>query len=248
MKILVFVSKWIGMNCLDVLFSKFNEDEYTFVVSNPNADEIISKIENYNHKYMLLNDSTISRIESMNENHFDWLLNLWGGYIFNENLLSRVNNTLNIHPSFLPYGKGRDPVVWAIRFGHPAGVTLHEITAGVDEGPIFYQEEIEYSFPITGKQLYSKVVKRCWESFNEQWPNIRATRLIPKPQNTAKKYKTFRRVDLDSDNFINLNEDSLHKELFLKILAHDFGDEYSLSLKYKDKFFSVKLLMEEKND
>ena len=62
------------------------------------------------------------------ENYFDWLLNLWGNYIFSAELISRAHRSLNIHPSFLPYGRGSDSVVWSIRYGHPAGVTLHQIT------------------------------------------------------------------------------------------------------------------------
>jgi hypothetical protein len=45
MKILVFVLKWIGNEMLDVLFSKFNDDEYTFIVSEPFSDEIIQNLK-----------------------------------------------------------------------------------------------------------------------------------------------------------------------------------------------------------
>ena len=55
MKILVFVSKSIGNELINVLFSQFNDDEFTFVVSGPYSDEIIEKITKKSCKYMILN-------------------------------------------------------------------------------------------------------------------------------------------------------------------------------------------------
>ena len=62
MKILVFVSKWIGNEMLNVLFSKFSDDEYIFVVSEPNSEEIINNIRKNGCQYMMLNQLTIDWI------------------------------------------------------------------------------------------------------------------------------------------------------------------------------------------
>ena len=35
-------------------------------------------------------------------------------------------------------------------------------------GPIIYQEKISYSFPISGGELYEKVVNRAWQIFCEK--------------------------------------------------------------------------------
>ena len=62
MKILVFVSKWIGNELINVLFSQFNDDEFTFIVSGPYSDEIIKKLQKNSCTYMILNQSTINWI------------------------------------------------------------------------------------------------------------------------------------------------------------------------------------------
>ena len=90
MKILVFTSKWIGLKFLDVLFSEFSEDEYIFIVSDPNSDKVIESIKKHGHQHMLLNDSTINWIKSKDEKYFDWLLNLWGSYIFSEDFCEGI--------------------------------------------------------------------------------------------------------------------------------------------------------------
>jgi methionyl-tRNA formyltransferase len=243
MKILVFVSKWVGCKCLKTLFNEFNNDDYLFIVSNPDADKVIELIQKNNHKYLTLDQDAIDFINSHNNCHYDWLLNLWGGYIFNDEILIKAKKSLNIHPSFLPFGRGRDPVVWAVRHSHPAGVTLHQITTGVDEGPIIIQEEIEYSFPINGQELYDKVIDRCWKLFNEQWVNIRSGMDLPVAQKSANA--TYKRKDLLKDRLINLDENELDRNLISKILAHDFGDDYSSIIRYKGKNYTAKLVIKE---
>lgn len=46
---------------------------------------------------------------------------------------------LNCHPGLLPQVRGLDAFKWAIYEGLPLGVTLHEVTAELDAGPIVAQ-------------------------------------------------------------------------------------------------------------
>jgi methionyl-tRNA formyltransferase len=245
MKILVFVSKWIGNKCLNTLFN--NDDDYLFIVSNPDADKIIKSIKKCGYKYLMLNEDAIKFINSHDNDYYDWLLNLWGGYIFDDEILLKAKKSLNIHPSFLPFGRGRDPVVWAIRHSHPAGVTLHQITSGVDEGPIIIQEEVKYQFPETGQELYNRVIDRCWKLFNEKWISIRSSENKPILQKLNNM--TYKRKDLLKDRLINLDENDLYRSLILRIMAHDFcdgnGDGYCSNVKYNNKSYSVRLVIRE---
>jgi len=248
MKILVFVSKWVGLKCLDVLFTDFVDDEYEFIVMEPDAKLIIDTLNEHDYQYKILNDETIDWIQSREDGYFDWLLNLWGGYIFKDDILVKVKKSLNIHPSLLPYGRGRDPVVWSIRYGFPAGVTLHKITSGIDEGPILYQEEIEYEFPITGGELYERVIDRCWEVFSEQWINIRSSSDKEIEQDNKSIIRAFRREDLIQDNIINLDDDLESRNLVIKFLAHDFGEKYSMKIILNNKKYAVRLTFKELNE
>jgi dTDP-4-amino-4,6-dideoxyglucose formyltransferase len=244
MKILVFTSKYIGLDLLDVLFSRFNKDDYMFIVSEPNSKNIIESIEKHGHNYKLLNDATLNWLNEKEIESFDWLLNLWGSHIFSEELIAKAKKSLNIHPSMLPFGRGRDPIVWAIRYGHPAGVTLHEILPSVDKGPIIYQEEVCYDFPITGAKLYEQVIETCIKVFSKQWPILREGNFSVKPQPDGESFKSFKRIDLLDDNVINLDDNIFTKDLLLRILAHDFADDYSIQLINKEKKYSLRLLIQ----
>jgi len=245
MKILVFTSKWVGLKLLDTLFLKYNKDDYLFIVSEPEAEKIIKLIEMNGHEYMLLNDSTINWLESQDEKYFDWLLNLWCGYIFSEQLISRAKKSLNIHPSFLPYGRGSDSVVWSVRHEHPAGATLHEITPEIDNGRIYHQEQVHYDFPTSGGQLYNRVIELSLQIFDDKWPIIRSEKKFDLIDIQKKQNNVFKRKDLFTDGNINLNEDKASKELFLRILAHDFGEDYCFKVFNNNKQYSLRLEFKE---
>ncbi|HRV99376.1 MAG TPA: formyltransferase family protein, partial [Aminobacteriaceae bacterium] len=61
---------------------------------------------------------------------------------------------LNIHGALLPYYRGCNPTQWAIlRDESATGVTLHEVTAGIDEGPIIARKEVPLLFEDTWKDV-----------------------------------------------------------------------------------------------
>ncbi len=47
---------------------------------------------------------------------------------------------VNLHISFLPFNRGAHPGFWCFYDGTPCGVTIHEVDAGIDTGPILAQE------------------------------------------------------------------------------------------------------------
>ena len=96
----------------------------------------------------------------------------------------------------MPYGKGRDPIVWSIINEEPAWISLHKITAGVDEGSIFYQEEVLYDLPISGSELYKEVETRFWQVFNETWASIRSAYLTLPEQRNPLNLKTNKKKNL----------------------------------------------------
>jgi methionyl-tRNA formyltransferase len=241
-KCLVFTSKWVGLKCVEYLINNFINDEYLFVVMEPDREMIVDILSKSGKKYLILDSSTIDYINSAyNDAHFDFLLNLWGGHIFKKPTLLKAKKSLNIHPAFLPYCRGRDPVVWAIRNSDPAGVTLHEISEDVDEGNIIYREEIAYTFPIRGEDLYNKVVDRSWRIFCERWSGLRNFEWETTSQLEASNNdvgKTHKRQDLISDRVIDAEKEPEAFETIQRIMAHDFGD-YSAQIKIGEKIYSV---------
>lgn len=242
MRQLVFASKWIGAQCIDFLLEQFPDDEYTFIVCEPEADVVIEVLNRRKQPYMRFGVDSLNVVRGMDAGHYDWLLNLWGGYIFKHDTLSRVRNSLNIHPAYLPYCRGRDPIVWAIRYGFPAGVTLHTINHEVDEGAIWYREEVPYKLPIRGIDLYDRVIERCLGAFVERWAAIREGSILPLTQSEYQQPQvcyTFKRRDLYVDQCIDVDQNLVAREVVLRLLAHDFEPSYSSKIIIEGKSYNA---------
>jgi len=67
---------------------------------------------------------------------------------------------LNVHPSLLPRYRGVSPVFWQIAAGEPqAGVTIHRMTAGADEGPILSQRRTPIGERDTAGLLFLRLAR-----------------------------------------------------------------------------------------
>lgn len=237
MKILIFISKTTGLECLKFLLQNFRQDDYHIVVSDPDLSLITTYLGDMHIPFFHLdqfkaNDSSET---------YDWLLNLWGGYVFPKSLLEKVKNSLNLHPSLLPHGRGRDPVVWAIKHSHPAGATLHQISSEVDGGDIWFQREVPYTFEERGSEVYERVVKTCIHIFQEKWPLIRTGEVTPFPQASG-VYPTMKRKDLLHDRVITLGPEDNDVLRFIKtVQAHDYFPNYTAILGHNDALYEITL-------
>jgi methionyl-tRNA formyltransferase len=110
----------------------------------------------------------------------------------------------NLHTSLLPANRGANPNVWPLVDGSPAGVTLHQIDAGVDTGPIYAQRAVPVTPDDDAKTLYERLQHAIYELFCEVWPVIVAGSLKPQPQcGTATEHRkadfeALRQLDLDA--------------------------------------------------
>lgn len=65
------------------------------------------------------------------------------------------DGALNVHYAALPLNRGCFPVVWTIASGEAElGVTLHEMTPGIDDGPILAQRRLPYQEGMTAGEAY----------------------------------------------------------------------------------------------
>jgi folate-dependent phosphoribosylglycinamide formyltransferase PurN len=54
------------------------------------------------------------------------------------------NKIVNIHPAYLPHGRGIYPNFWSFFEGFPKGATVHCIDEGIDTGAILFRKEIQF--------------------------------------------------------------------------------------------------------
>ena len=111
-------------------------------------------------------------------------------FLIPESVISLVEGKIiNMHISFLPWNKGSDPNFWSFIENTPKGVTIHRLSAGLDQGAIllqkrmFFDEDIE-TFRSTYEKLNQEIVLLLERYFLEIKNNI----LIPREQPKGGSY------------------------------------------------------------
>jgi|HubBroStandDraft_6_1064221.scaffolds.fasta_scaffold199656_2 methionyl-tRNA formyltransferase len=128
---------------------------------------------------------------------------------------------LNLHPSLLPHGRGKDPNFWAIVESRPFGVTIHHVDAGIDAGDIAFQREIPHGWEDTGKTLYDKATAAIVDLFRESYPRILAFDVPRIAQDHA--VGTFHtRRELDPRSLIELDSPCTPREVLNLLRARTF--------------------------
>jgi len=114
----------------------------------------------------------------------DWLFIIGWSQIAGPEVLGSVRRgALGMHPTLLPEGRGQAAIPWAILKGLPeTGVSLFQLDAGVDTGPILAQVRIPLAPRETAGTLYEKVDQAHRRLIREAWPGLASGRLQGVPQ------------------------------------------------------------------
>ena len=104
--------------------------------------------------------------------------------------IDRYDRVLNVHNSPLPRYRGVSPINWALKNGEANhGVTMHEITPGIDDGPIVAQltysiypeiEEVE--------DVYRRALEFGWVLFRETMPLLDDIQAVAQDHASATYY------------------------------------------------------------
>ncbi len=174
MRVVAFVNNWVGMRVLDEI--KNQGDELVGVVVHP-----AEKQQHGEAIYAIADalDVPVFLFEKGKTDEFDvWLeearaeiaVSAFFDYVLAEKILSSFpKGCLNIHPSYLPWGRGSYPNVWSIINREPAGATLHYMDSGIDTGPIVMQSRLEIEVIDTGETLYRRLEQLCVDVFIKGW-------------------------------------------------------------------------------
>lgn len=96
-------------------------------------------------------------------------------YLVPEDVLEFMKGkAVNLHVSMLPYNRGSSPNFFSFLYDTPKGVTIHEMTAGLDKGRILCQKEMLFDEEQeTFASSYAKLQQAIMELFKENWDAIR---------------------------------------------------------------------------
>lgn len=115
----------------------------------------------------------------------DLAISVFYDKIIKDWFIRKCDRILNIHNGPLPRYRGVSPINWALKNGEAEhGVTIHEITPGIDDGPIVGQ--LKYSiYPEIDEviDVYKRSLEFGWALFQATMPLL--PRIAAKPQDEA---------------------------------------------------------------
>lgn len=94
---------------------------------------------------------------------------------------------INVHPSLLPKWRGPSPIEAAIiNREHETGVTIMQLEAGMDSGPVYLQTTVKLDGTETKPDLYDKLFDLGSSLLINHLPDIISGKLQPVPQDHDK--------------------------------------------------------------
>ncbi|MBI4313205.1 MAG: methionyl-tRNA formyltransferase [Candidatus Omnitrophica bacterium] len=127
-------------------------------------------------------------LKAIQESHPDILIVFAYGNLLPEALLKIPSRgAINIHPSLLPKYRGAAPIPWAILNGNSeAGITIFQMDAKMDHGPILFQQRLPVQARETTVSLTERVMKESPEILLAALEKLEAGQLKPTPQDDSK--------------------------------------------------------------
>jgi methionyl-tRNA formyltransferase len=102
---------------------------------------------------------------------------------------------VNLHISFLPFNRGAHPNFWAWAESTPSGVTIHEIDAGIDTGPIIAQERFAAARDsMTLRETHAALLRQVEALFERHAGEILDGSYTPRPQHGPGSFHTTREL------------------------------------------------------
>lgn len=77
--------------------------------------------------------------------------------------------SVNLHISYLPWNRGRNPNYWAWKERTPNGVTIHELSDKLDGGDIYVQKIVTFGDNETLKTSHTKLKQEIEKLFIDNW-------------------------------------------------------------------------------
>ena len=155
--------------------------------------------------------------------------------------------TLNLHPSLLPYGRGKDPNFWAIAAQEPYGVTIHHVDETVDGGDIAFQAQLEIGWEDDGETLYARAQNRLIELFRTSLADILSLSAPRIPQDlTVGELR--RRAMLEPRSTLRLDEAVATRDLLNLLRARTFPPFPGCRFTDKTGTYQVRIQIEKIED
>lgn len=165
--------------------------------------------------------SSSEHIDWIKKQDVDFVITVYWPWLLGNEYLAAVKDSVNFHPALLPVNRGWYPHVHSLIDGSPAGVTLHKISEGADEGDVWIQKEVKIALNESAKDIYLRLQSEIVSLFVGNWEKISLGQILPVKQDesSAIYHAKNELSSLDKVEFDGLSA----KKLFNLLRARSFG-------------------------
>lgn len=109
----------------------------------------------------------------ISDNSITAILSDRNGYLIPQEVIDLVDGrAYNTHPSLLPLHRGWQPVFFSVLENTLIGVSIHQVSRGLDKGKIVAQSEIKLSKNDTLKTIHTKCRLRIMGLILDEWHSM----------------------------------------------------------------------------
>jgi methionyl-tRNA formyltransferase len=219
MRIAVFADRDVGARVLDLLSHAHGVEKLMAIIDpqSPAPPVVPGGIDRLEFE----GDDGVGLQSVLSAAEVDLGLLAWWPRIVRPGLLRSARlGFLNLHPSLLPFNRGKDPNFWAIVDRRPFGVTIHWVDTGVDTGPIAFQRELTVDWTDTGASLYSRATEAIVELLSDSLPAILGGQIPREPQRQGTLAR--RRQELDPASVLDLDAPTTARSVLDLLRARTF--------------------------
>jgi methionyl-tRNA formyltransferase len=146
----------------------------------------------------------------------------WWPFVLKSDILDLGQKyTLNMHPSLLPHGRGKDPNFWCLVEQRPIGVTVHHVSLAIDAGDIAFQRALPASWEDTGETIYLRSQRALVELFRDVLSQLSSLE-IPRIKQRLEDGSSHKRDELDAASAIDLDRRYVARDMLNLLRARTF--------------------------
>lgn len=169
-----------------VSFDKIKKGAVLMLTNNSNTDEFYNRLKAIRKNVYRISEKITPEMISALEPSFVISYNY--KHIVSKEVIELLpGKIINMHTSLLPYNRGAAPNFFSFYDNTPKGVTIHEMTAGLDTGRILLQKELTFDEKKeTLRTTYDKLQEEITKLFFENIDAILNGTITPTIQDESK--------------------------------------------------------------
>ena len=173
------------------------------------------------------------------------IISVFWNTLIPDKILKKGNyNLYNLHPSFLPYDKGKSPYLFNIINNNPTGVSIHRISKKIDSGEILFRKRIKTKPFINGFTLRNVLMNESINFLNKKIKFLVLGKMKKiKIKNKINKINYSKNIE--DKTKIYLNKKYKAKELIDIIRSRSGFKKYGAYFFYKKKKYFIKVRIDE---